>query len=381
MPWDPPEISVDEDAITGQILDNLQDKLDGWTPVEGALDVALGEEVGRVGAGINTLAIDSIEYAVAGIGSSVYQVPYELASTASISVDMVVTSTGVVVPAGFMVTGTNPVGDDVDFQLLEAVTTTGTTQAVTMHAATAGAAGNDVPEGDLPILTATATVISATATSPSSGGADDEALVTYLDRLVDRLSVLRLGGVLADDMAALARSVPGVARATGVDLHNAMSGEDDVEKTVTVFVIDDAGEPVSPEVKADVYDLLEGAREPNFVIFVEDPTYTQLEVVYSVIADSGADHDTVAAAIESAVLDYLNPARWGATDDNPDAWQDKPTVRLFDIAVTIGAVTGVASVVSVTLNGDDIDVTLAGKVGLPASAGDDDPTTVTGTVS
>lgn len=380
MAWEPPELPADEDTVTGRILDNLQDRLPGWTPHEGAPEVALAEEIGRETAATNAAAVAAVEYAVAGIGSTVFGVPYSLATTASIAVTLTVTATGVVVPEGFMVVGTNPLGEDVSFVLLAPVTTTGTTQAVTMRAAEPGSFGNGVPIGDLAIVTATATVISATATGASAGGADDELLATYLDRLVSRLSVLRPGGVLAADMAALARTVPGVARAIGVDNYDALSEATDAEKTITVFVVDAAGAPVDSGVKADVQDALEAVREPGFVIYVEDPTYTAVDVVYDVIADAGADPGEVGDAIDAAVLAYLDPATWGTTTEDDTAWQVSNVVRLFGVSTVIGRVPGVAAIVAVTLNGVAADVTLDGPAALPAAVGAVDPTTVTGTV-
>lgn len=375
MAWEPPDLPVDQDEVITEILDNLQDRIEGYVPYDGQPEVALAQEIGRVGVGINVGAIAAIEYAVAGIGSTVFDVPYSLATTATIAVTLTVTASGVVVPAGFMIVGTNPLGEDVSFVLLEPVTTTSTTQAVTMHAATAGSFGNGVPVGDLPIVTATATVVSAAATGASTGGADDELLTTYLDRLVSQLSVLRPGGVLAADMAALARTVPGVTRAIGVDNYDAPSEATDVEKTVSVFVVDAAGEPVSIGIKADVVDALEAVREPGFVIYVEDPTYTVVDVEYNVIADADADPGDVADAIEAAVLAYLSPATWGTTTDDDTAWQTSNVVRLFDVATTIGRVPGVAAIVSVELNGAAVDATLDGPAALPDAA-----STVTGTV-
>ncbi|MBB3041031.1 baseplate J/gp47 family protein [Nocardioides soli] len=381
MAWEPPELPEDQDEVIGRILDNLQDRMDGWAPYDGQPEVALAQEIGRETVVVNARMRDQIEYAVAGIGSTVFDVPYALATTAAISVQLTVTGTGVVVPDGFMVTGTNPVGEDVNFVLLEPVTAATTTPVVTMHAADAGSAGNGVPVGPLSIITATSTVITASAVTASAGGSDDELRDTYLDRLVSRLSVLRPGGVLAADMAALARTVPGVTRALGIDNYDALSEAIDAEKTVSVFVIDNVGAPVSVGVKADVQDALEAVREPGFVIYVEDPTYTAVDVVYDVVADAGADPGEVAAAIEAAVLAYLDPATWGTTVDDDTTWQAAGIVRLFDVAATIGRVPGVAAIVSVTLNGAAADAVLAGPAALPAPADAVDPTTVAGTVS
>lgn len=379
MPFEPLDIPTDPDEVTGRILDDLQDKVPGWAPVEGALDTALAEEIGQETATVATYVRDGAALAAAGVGETVFGFPANLGTTATLPVQLEVSAVGVVVPAGFMVAGLNAVGEEVAFELLTDHTAATTTPSVTMTATTPGTIGNGVPAGEVAILTATATVLTATATGPSAGGTDDEALTTYLGRLIEYLSVLRPGGVRAEDLAALARSVPGVARALGVDLYDALSDTDGVERTATVFVVDAAGAPVGAGVKADVYDELEAVREPNFVLYVADATYTPVDVVYSVTADAGASPATVATAIETAVLAYLSPAAWGTTDDDPTVWQQRTTIRLLDIATVIGSVDGVASVATVTLNGAAADVTLTGRAPLPATVAGG--TSVTGTVS
>lgn len=376
MPWEPPDLDPDEDATTDAIFEGMETAMPGWEPIDGSPETALAEEIGRETALQKQLLVLFTELAVAGIGETVFNFPAYQGDTATIAVDLTVTGAGAVIPAGFTVVGLTADENEVAFEVPTEVIAAGAVVPVVMTAAVAGAVGNDVPAGELVIVTATATVITAVATSPSAGGADPEAIEDYLDRLVDRLSVLRPGGVLGADMAALARTVPGVARALGVDNYDLPSGNAAAEKTVTVYVIDETGAAVDAGIKADVHDVLEATREPGFVIYVGDPTYTAVDVDYDVVADPGTDHAQVADAIAAAVLAFLSPATWGTTATDDTAWQPINVVRLFDVAGVIGNVPGVSSVTTVTLNGATADVNLPGRAPLPAAG-----STMTGTVS
>ena len=46
MPWERPAISEDPDEVIQSILDGLGDRLPGWEPVDGAVEVAVAEELG-----------------------------------------------------------------------------------------------------------------------------------------------------------------------------------------------------------------------------------------------------------------------------------------------------------------------------------------------
>lgn len=378
MPWEPPELPVDQDEVTDRILDGMQTRLPGWVPVEGAVEVALAEEIGRETAATNAVAVQALDVAAAGVGETVFGFPAYLGAPATLDVQLTVNTIGAVVPGELTVVGMNPAGVEVAFVLGDDITAQTLTPTVTMTATEAGDYGNGVPLGDLTIVTSTSTVDAATALEVSSNGADPETIDAYLNRLVDQLSTLSFGAVKPADVAALARTVPGVHRALAVDLHNAMTGQDDQERTVSVFVVDEASQPVTDEVKADVYDKLEAAREPNFVLIVADPTYTPVAVAYTVVADSGVDPDQLVATIDTALTAYLTA--WGVTPSDPRAWNPSTSVRLFDVARIIGTVTGVAYLATLTLNGQAADLQLDGAAPLPAPLSGPDPSTIVGTV-
>lgn len=381
MPYEPIDIDTDIEAITNRLVASFEDRQPGYVPYEGDPGLALLEEVAIESATIRGQVKSITDYAAAAFGEKGFGFSAYVGLPARLEVDITVTAAGDAIPAGFTVVGAGSDGRQVAFTLDAPIITAAVTTRVTMTATVSGAAGNGVPAGPLVVATSTSTVVAAVATGPSHGGSDAELIESYLGRLVDYLSVLRPGGVRGADMAALARTVPGVGRAIGIDLYDAFTETTGVEKTVTVFLVDAVGGTVPLGVKADVHDIIAATREPGFVIYVEDPTYTAVDVEYSVVAEAGANHAQVASSIEAAVFGLLDPARWGSNEDDSTAWQALTVVRLFDVAATIGAVDGVASVVSVKLNGAAADVVLSGPAPLPAGATATPPTTVHGTVS
>lgn len=375
MPWMPPELDTDPDVVTLRILDGLAARWDDWEPYPGDPVVALAEEVGREIADMNSVAVASISTAVAGIGETVFGVPAFQAEPAHLEVELTLAATDTIGPE-FVVVGDAGAGEEAAFAMLDTVTLPLGVSQVTMWAVEPGVAGNGVLPGPLTIATASATVASAVAVSESSDGRDAEDLEAYLDRLAATLGTLRFGGVRAVDLATLARSVDGVHRTLGVDLYDPANPGVPAERTATVFPIDALGQPVSDGVKADVANYLEQLREVNFIIHVEDPTYTAITVNYAAVADDNSSTAQVKAEIDTALARYLSPITWGSDPLDPQAWTSVAVVRFLDVARVIGSAPGVAYVESLTVNGGAVDVPLPGAAPLPAAG-----PTITGTVT
>jgi hypothetical protein len=366
MPWEPPTLPDDPDANAQRILENLADSIAGWVPNDGDPLVALASELGRELADLASVALASIETAVAGLGETVFGVPSIQAAPATQLVELTLSAADTLTPE-FVVVGTTSAGVEVSFGLPDTlVLPLGVTQ-VTMTALTPGEDGNGVPIGPLDIATATPSVVSAVAIAVSANGNDAETREQYLDRLADTLATLRFGGVRAEDLAALSRSVAGVHRAFGVDLYDPAIPGTPQERTATVFPIDENGAPVSAGIKSNLANYLASLREVNFNVWVADPTYTAITVDYDVVADTGVVASVLEAEINATLGRYLSPANWGSTDADPQAWVGSNKVRMFDVARIIGSVPGVAYVQALTLNGGTADVTLAGVASLPAA--------------
>lgn len=376
MPWVPPELPDDPDAIAQAILDGLQDRVPDWIPNDGDPLVALASELGREIADLGVIALAAIETAVAGFGETVFGVAQLQAAPAEQRVELTLSAADTLTP-DFVVVGTTSAGVEVSLQLEAAIALPLGPTEVTMYAITPGADGNGIPLGPLDIATATASVVSAVAvTAPSEGGRDDETLDAYLDRLADTTATLRFGGVTGPDLAALARGVSGVHRAYGVDLYDPAIPGTPQERTATVFPIDELGQPVSAGVKANLANYLASLREVNFVVKVADPGYTAITVAYTVVGETGTTPSALQTEINVTLGAYLSPAVWGSTDADPQAWTPSPKVRHLDIARVIGSVPGVAYISALTLNGGTADITLATPVGLPAANA-----TINGTVT
>lgn len=381
MPYEQPEIETDLDAVTDRILDGMSDRMPGWEPVEGAPEVALAEELGREVAELNQSTADVLELAAAGIGETLFGFPAYPGAAATIAVTFTVTGPGTIIPAGFTVVGLNDAGDEIAFTLATDVgVPAGTTAPATLTATDVGDIGNRVAAGPLTIVTVTTAVVAVDATADSTGGADPEPIDAYLDRLTDYLGTLRPGGVNAADLAALARTVPGVYRALGVDLHDPASPGVPAERTATVFCVDATGHPVPGPVLAQVQAALEAAREVNFVVHTAAPTYTPLAITYTAVAETGADPALVKIEVDAALAEWLTT--WGTTTGEPQAWVETTTARLLGAARAAGSAPGVAYLETITLNGTAADVVLAGPAALPSPL--DHPTTpstITGTVA
>jgi hypothetical protein len=376
MPWIPPELPEDPDANAEAILDRLQDALVDWVPNDGDPLTALASELGREQADLAVLARSMYETAVAGFGETVFGVPAIQAVAATQLVELTLSAADTI-GADFVVVGTTSAGVEVSLSPTSSLALPiGVTQ-VTMTALIPGADANGIPVGPLTIATANPSVVSAVAISVSSDGGDAETLDQYLDRLADTLATLRFGGVRAEDLAALSRGVAGVHRAYGIDLYNPAAPAVPAERTATVFPVDEAGQPVSAGVKANLANYLADLREVNFVVNVADPTYTAITVAYTAVGETGTTPATLETEINVALAAYLSPATWGSTPEDPQAWLASPKVRVFDLVRVIGSVPGVAYVATLTINGGTVDVTLTGTGAvLPAANA-----TISGTVS
>ncbi len=367
--WQPLPLDTDPQSVTARILDALAAALPGWVPREGAVEVALAEEIGAETAATNARAVDAAEVAAVGIGISVHGLPAITAVPARLPVQLTVRAAGDVIPAGFTVVGTTVDGVEVAFALPAAVTAQGTAVPVVLRALLEGTVGNGVPAGPLQVITATATVLGAASTGPSVDGVDAESRADYLGRLIDYLAILRPGGVRAADLVVLARSVPGVARAMAVDLYDADTGQTGAERTVSVYPVDAGGQPVSAGTAAALRAALEDVREVNFRIRVGQPTYTPVHVTVTAVAEDGADPAAVGEAVRAAVLAHLSPARWGARPSDPDGWTATSLVRYLPLIRAAGSVDGLLYLDEVTVNGGTADVVLPGVAALPAAAG------------
>lgn len=130
-------------------------------------------------------------------------------------------------------------------------------------------------------------------------------------------------------------------------------------RSVRVAAIDSAGEAISAPLKAQLDALLQADREVNFDVQVVDPTYTTVNVTYSVQSVPNVDKVALKATIDAAITDYLSPANWGQPDYVGDerVWVLSRIVRTNELVQLVSNIDGVDYVISMspsvtTLSGD-----------------------------
>jgi uncharacterized phage protein gp47/JayE len=138
------------------------------------------------------------------------------------------------------------------------------------------------------------------------------------------------------------------------------------EKMVTVAVVGADGLPLSQEIKDEVAAYLQTLREVNFIIHVIDPTYTEVAVTFTVVAESGYDLVDLDTRTEAAVNAYLSAAIWAGGGESPPTWRATDSVvRYLEIAEILNRVEGVDYVSALAVNGDTVNVSLTGVAPLP----------------
>lgn len=254
-----------------------------------------------------------------------------------------------------------------------ASTGTGTVQAETAGTATNGLSGAaQLIQAD-PFVTA-ATLAAAT------GGIDAELDSVFLGRLAETLTLLAFRPKLAPDFAILARSIPGVYRATAVDNlkpgppYDSAAEATGVEKNVTVAVADINGNPVGSTIRGAVQTYLRSLLEQNFLVWAVDPQYGQIDVTAAgVFSWPGWDTADVRTRVIAALDTLLSSANFAAdVTGNAARWQNDPVIRAGLIAQTLYSVPGVRYVdpqPTFGLHGGALattDVTLGAGSAIPA---------------
>jgi baseplate J-like protein len=373
---DPPLVTEPDD-LAQEAFGFLEDNIAGWLPAPGNLEVWLVESLAQLAAELMDVASAVPTSIFKYFGGSILGLPEHPAQAATgVTTWTALDNAGYTIEAGTLV-GIAAAGDElIPFEVqTEAVIPPGATTVaeVIVVAVDPGKDANGLstpPE----VIDPLDWVASVALDETTGGGVDEETDDEYLDRLRELATLLAPRPILPDDFAVLARTVNGVGRSLAIDLHNADTDEDDVPRCVTVVVADEDGEPVGPAVRDEVDALLQAEREVNFLVFVVDPTYTDIDVAFTFSTYPTYDPADVGARAEAAVADYLSPAHFGEVPfgDQP-AWLGDTKVRYLEVAEVLNRVEGLWYVGTLTLNGGSADVALTGVGPLPRAG------TVTGT--
>ena len=351
VPVDTDPVDLAEDAYA-----YLEEQVPGWLPSPGNLEAWLIEALAQMAGELRALTALVPESIFAYYGDSVLGLPpYEATPATGLTTWTAINNAGYTIDAGTLIAVTPPASlDSYAFAVVaDHVIPNGQTiaSAVEVQAVEPGAAGSGIT-GAVETLDQLDFIASVTLDSATSGGADAETPEEYLNRLSDLLTLLTPRPILPPDFSLLVqRQIPGIARATTIDLYNASTQTGNQPRCCTVVPVDSAGNPVSSTIKNQALSLLQSAREVNFLVFVADPTYTTIDVAFTVVAYPGNLAADVVARVNAAITSYLQPYNWGVPpygDTSGRSWINDTTVRYLELAQVVNAVEGVHYVTSLT---------------------------------
>lgn len=390
-----PPLTTDPDALAQDAYAVLEASIPGYVANPANLDAVIIEAVAQAAATQNDIASATTTAIFRSFGGLLGVFPLDAIPATGTATITVVDTAGYTVPAAFPVTvGLRDANGDLqafDLQADVTIAPGGSTGAGTFVAETAGVDMNGL-SGTAVLITAPGFVTGVTFTAATAQGEDAEDDGVYLNRLTQTLALMTPRAIIADDFAVLSRSIAGVYRAAAVDglkpgpPYDGAAEATSQPATITVAVVDAAGQPVGSTIRGQVDALLQSLREQSFNVFVVDPQYTEIDVTTTVQAWPGYDTATVRAAIVSALEAYLSPIAWGTdVSGDPTTWVNDPTLRVGELFSVVASVSGVRYVSSLTfgLHGGSLaatDVTLgAGSAipALPTTAGADLTVTVT----
>ncbi len=364
--------TVDPDDLADAAVAYLQNAIPGWQPADGHLEMWLIEALARLTVEASTVAAQVPAAVFQSFGTSLLQLPPKTGSAATMTSTWVMAdAAGYTIPAGVQVgyalSGDTTLIFETTAPIVIAPGNTSTAVGgVTLQSVDAGSQYNGIPTNvGLVLIDSYAFVSTVTTASVSSGGSDPETDAAYLNRLATDLQLLTPRPILPSDFATLAQNVSGVYRALGISGYNPDDNTYNNERYVAVALVDSSGNPVGTATKAAVASYLDGLREINFVVKTMDPTYTTINVAYTIHVSTGADPTATLSAVDSTVRAFLSPGTFNGGDQVPPVWISDTKVRYLKLVAAMAEVSGVDYVASLTLNGGTSDVTMSGAAPLP----------------
>jgi len=357
----------------------VEAQVPGWLPSPGNLEAWVIEALAQIASELRELAALVPDAIFQFFGESILGLPpYPAIQATGLTTWTAIDSAGYQVNAGSLVGITPPAGGDTyAFQVVSDFTIPAGTTSIAgqaIRALEAGAQASGIT-GTVEMLDTLDFISSVTLDAATTGGQDPEPIDAYLDRLSDLLTLMTPRPILPGDFAILVqRSVPGIARATAIDLYNPGPPVDaNCPRCVTVVVTDDQGEPVSATIKQQADDLLQSEREVNFLTFVIDPSYSSIDVATTFTVWPGYTPAEVAGRVQAALEAYLQPGQWGRPpygDTSAVSWWNDKEVRYLELTDVVNRTDGVRYVVSLAfgITGQaqgTADVTLPGVAPLP----------------
>jgi hypothetical protein len=379
----------DPDALLEIGVDYAEGAVPGLQMRPGNPETVLLEANSQIAAEVVQQAAQVPPVAFAYAGQSLFGVPiYEaVAATATATFTWAADVAATMLDAESMLAVPHPSGEPVIFTLDDDVVAPAgggdTVVAVTALEAGTEANGAYGPSELVDVVDG----VDAINVSQAGGGVDEESDDDYLDRLASALTLLAPRPILPNDFAVMAQQVPGVGRATAIDLYKpgtsdgppgpvgtplaGATGTTGVPRCVTVAITDELGQAPTVTLMQAVWDELNARREVNFLEYVIAPKYQAIDVQATVKAYPGRDFADVQAACVAMIGTWLNPLNFGVpTSGSSSDWVADNTVRYTELIDWLNRADGVNYVVTAQLRKSGgsfgtADLVIAGAAVLP----------------
>jgi hypothetical protein len=337
------ELTLDVDSLTETGMEYMEDAFDGWERNPGNPDTIMIEGSGQIAGEVYDQASQMPPEAMARIGTSIYDIPFEQGGAATADAHfffddtaqpgLIDSSTPVQVP--------HPSGQTVLFVTRDdIIVAPNTTVDAVLIADADGSAANGA-YGDAMLVDPVGGLDHITVDPSADGGSDPETATDYLDRLSTTLTTLTPRPVLPGDHALLvANNVPGIGRATAIDLlcpgtaSNPSAIRDPNElayfqgktppqgipaadltaepRCTTVAIVPTEGGVPSQALMQEAWDYLDANREVNFLNYVIPPTFTAIDVKAEIHPYPGVTQADAIAAAQAMLAIWLDPMAYGS---------------------------------------------------------------------
>ena len=308
-------IQINAEALIEEAYAVMEANFPGWEPnPANAETILIRAMVYALVIPLAQLSSDVSEEIFARYGEQIVNTPPHVATPAAGMVKITVRDeAGYKIPAGTQIDLERTGSEQVGFRTAAPVEVEAGQTSVTdvpIEAIEAGSAGNNL-SGAATLVDALGEIEAVELEGETGGGSDAEESIAYLNRLAETMETLAPRPIVARDVAILARSVSGVARAAVRDNYNLETNETGQEKVTTVGIVGPDGGTVALSVKEAVEALLEEKRELNFRFFVANPSYTVLYIEAELVPAKGYVQAEAVAGAEAQLDELLDPARWG----------------------------------------------------------------------
>lgn len=158
-------------------------------------------------------------------------------------------------------------------------------------------------------------------------------------------------------------SLTGGSSMTVTQTVNGTAYATDLENSIAISAVDEAGNPLPTEVRQQLIDYLESTRPQNFLITFVDPAYHTVDINYIARALRGQDAASVRTAADISFMNYLDPAQWGVYpfQSNNRIWVLQPNIRYLELTTVLENTPGLDYTESLTFSLDGSAFTTSDK--------------------